>query len=190
MSLSGPKTAWAWFPIKYFWRNLNMSVTPIQPDRAWEVKRGGEEWQIIAKCRCAKLVSSYPKRLEAVKVFQLSAELRVWILMQCTYFSVLLLIKWQNCRKCILWHLLWCMKCIDVEKTKDRNIKFENNKGVWILSQGTVFTGWITSHICILHLSPVIYNKVWHFIIGIYSNRRMTLINNQMWFSSTPIHPL
>ncbi len=29
------------------WRNLKMCIYPIQPDRAWEVKRGGEEWQII-----------------------------------------------------------------------------------------------------------------------------------------------
>ncbi len=66
------------------------------------MKRGGEEWQIIAKCRCAKLVTSDPKRLEAVKVFQLSAELRVLILMQSSYFSVLFLIKLQSCHKFIL----------------------------------------------------------------------------------------
>ncbi len=89
---------------------------PIQAGRAWEVKRGGEEWQIIARCRCAKLVTSYPKRLEAVKLFQLSAELRVWILMQCTYFSVLFLIKLQSCHKFILCFVImvnemyWCGK--------------------------------------------------------------------------------
>ncbi len=57
---------------------------PIQPDRAWEVKRWRGEWQIIAKCWCTKLVASYPKILEAVKVLQRSTELRVWILIQCT----------------------------------------------------------------------------------------------------------
>ncbi len=36
---------------------------PIQPDRAWKGKRSGEEWQIIAKRRCAKLVASYQKDL-------------------------------------------------------------------------------------------------------------------------------
>ncbi len=30
-------------PIKYFWRNLKMCVCPIHPDRAWELKRWGEE---------------------------------------------------------------------------------------------------------------------------------------------------
>ncbi len=57
---------------------------PIQPDRAWEVKRWGEEWQIIAKC-WYMLVASYIKWLEVINVFQLFTELRVWILMQCTY---------------------------------------------------------------------------------------------------------
>ncbi len=39
------------------------NVRPVQPDRAWAVKRRGEEWQIIAKWLCAKLVASYPKIL-------------------------------------------------------------------------------------------------------------------------------
>ncbi len=49
-------------PVKYFWRNLKMCVCPIQPDRAWEVKRWGEEWQIIAKW-WSKLVASNKKDL-------------------------------------------------------------------------------------------------------------------------------
>ncbi len=65
----------------------NVHLPPIQPDRAWDVKRWGEEWQIIAKFWYANLVISYPKSLAAVKVLQLSTELRVWRLMQCTYFS-------------------------------------------------------------------------------------------------------
>ncbi len=58
-----------------------MCSAPILPDRAWDVKRWGEEWQIIAKFWYAKVVVSYPKRLDAVKVLQLSTELRVWRLM-------------------------------------------------------------------------------------------------------------
>ncbi len=49
-------------PVKYFWRNLKMCICPIQPDRAWEVKRWGEEWQIIAKCWWANLVTSNKKK--------------------------------------------------------------------------------------------------------------------------------
>ncbi len=58
-------------PIKYFWRNLKMCVCPIHPERAWEMKRWGEEWQINAKCWWAKLVTN-KKRLETVKVLQLN----------------------------------------------------------------------------------------------------------------------
>ncbi len=58
----------------------------LSPSNLTELERWGEEWQIIAKWWYAKLVVSYPKRLGAVKVLQLSTELRVWRLMQCTYF--------------------------------------------------------------------------------------------------------
>ncbi len=58
----------------------------LSPSNLTELERWREEWQIIAKWWYAKLAVSYPKRLEAVKVLQLSTELRVWKLMQCTYF--------------------------------------------------------------------------------------------------------
>ncbi len=64
-------------PVKYFWRNLKMCICPIQPDRAWEVKRWGEEWQLIAKFWWEKLVTSNKKRLETVKVNLGSLEIRV-----------------------------------------------------------------------------------------------------------------
>ncbi len=54
-------------PIKYFWRNLKMCVCPIQPERAYEVRRWGEEWQIIAECWGAKLVASNKKDLRQYK---------------------------------------------------------------------------------------------------------------------------
>ncbi len=68
----------------FTWKPENVH---LPPSNLTELERWGEEWQIIAKFWYAKLVISYPKRLEAVKVLQLSTELRVWILMQCTYFS-------------------------------------------------------------------------------------------------------
>ncbi len=84
---------------------------PIQPDRAWEVKRWGEQWQIIAKFWCVKLVVSYPKRLEAVRVVQLSTKgLRVWILMQCAHFSFFC-INLQSCDNSLFALSLWCMEC-------------------------------------------------------------------------------
>ncbi len=57
----------------------------------------------IGKWWCAKLVTSYPKILEAVKVLQLSIELRDWILMQCTHFRFLICNKFTK-----LWQFCFC----------------------------------------------------------------------------------
>ncbi len=61
MFLSGPTTAWAWTQSNISGETWKCVSAPIQPDRAWEVKRRGEEWQIIAKCWWAKLVASKKK---------------------------------------------------------------------------------------------------------------------------------
>ncbi len=84
--------------LEYFWKNQKMCV---YPHPSWELKRWGKEWQIIAKCWCAKLVTSYPKYL-GLKVLQLSTELRAWILMQCTCFIIIICLYkftklWQFC---------------------------------------------------------------------------------------------
>ncbi len=79
-----PEPGLPWTQSNNFGETWKCVSAPIQPDRAWEVKRWRGEWQIIAKCWCTKLVALYPKILEAVKVLQLSTELRVWILIQCT----------------------------------------------------------------------------------------------------------
>ncbi len=49
---------------KYFWRNLKMCICPIQPDRAWEVRR-----RIADNCQMlmSKACRIKQKRLEAVK---------------------------------------------------------------------------------------------------------------------------
>ncbi len=102
----------------------NVQPASIQPDRAWDVNRWGEECQIIAKCWWAKLVISYPKRLEAVKLLQLSTELRVWILMQCTYSSFLFLINLRSCENSVFALSVWCVECrLMWGKKKKSNLK-------------------------------------------------------------------
>ncbi len=68
--LERPGNSLELYPIKYFWRNPEMCVCPIYRDRAWEGKRRGEEWQIIAKWWCAKLVASYRKKLRLWRCFR------------------------------------------------------------------------------------------------------------------------
>ncbi len=63
MSSSGPATAWAWDQLNISGETWTCASASIQPERAWEVKRWGEEWQIIAKCWWAKLVASNKKDL-------------------------------------------------------------------------------------------------------------------------------
>ncbi len=49
MSLSGPARAWAWTQSSISGKTWKCASTPIQPDRAWEVKSWGDKMQIIAK---------------------------------------------------------------------------------------------------------------------------------------------
>ncbi|KAG2470934.1 TCB1 transposase, partial [Polypterus senegalus] len=54
-------------PIEHLWRDLKMAVHRRFPSNLKELeKRCKEEWAKLAKDRCAKLVASYSKRLEAV----------------------------------------------------------------------------------------------------------------------------
>ncbi len=46
--LSGPATAWDWTQSNIALETWKCASAPIQTDRAWEVKRQGEEWQIIS----------------------------------------------------------------------------------------------------------------------------------------------
>ncbi|KAG2456454.1 TCB1 transposase, partial [Polypterus senegalus] len=53
-------------PIKHLWRDLKMAVHRRFPSNLMELERCcKEEWAKLAKDRCAKLVASYSKRLEA-----------------------------------------------------------------------------------------------------------------------------
>ncbi|KAG2461149.1 TCB1 transposase, partial [Polypterus senegalus] len=54
-------------PIEHLWRDLKMAVHRSFPSNLMELERCcKEEWAKLAKDRCAKLVASYSKRLEAV----------------------------------------------------------------------------------------------------------------------------
>ncbi|KAG2469093.1 TC1A transposase, partial [Polypterus senegalus] len=56
-------------PIEHLWRELKMAVLRRLPSNLIELERCcKEEWTKLAKDRCAKLVASYSKRLEAVIV--------------------------------------------------------------------------------------------------------------------------
>ncbi|KAG2466302.1 TC1A transposase, partial [Polypterus senegalus] len=53
-------------PIEHLWRDLKMAVHRRFPSNLMELERCcKEEWEKLAKDRCAKLVASYSKRLEA-----------------------------------------------------------------------------------------------------------------------------
>ncbi|KAG2459777.1 TCB1 transposase, partial [Polypterus senegalus] len=54
-------------PIEHLWRDLKVAVHRRFPSNLMELERCcKEEWAKLAKDRCAKLVASYSKRLEAV----------------------------------------------------------------------------------------------------------------------------
>ncbi len=53
--------------IEHLWRDLKMAVHQRSPSNLMELERScKEEWEKLPKNRCAKLVASYSKRLEAV----------------------------------------------------------------------------------------------------------------------------
>jgi hypothetical protein len=54
-------------PIEHLSRDLNIAVLRRSPSNLTELERiYREEWEKLTKYRCAKLVASYPRRLEAV----------------------------------------------------------------------------------------------------------------------------
>jgi hypothetical protein len=54
-------------PLKHLWRDLKIAVQRHSPSNLTELERiCREEWEKLPKYRCAKLVESYPRRLEAV----------------------------------------------------------------------------------------------------------------------------
>jgi predicted GTPase len=53
--------------IEHLWRNLKIAVQQRSQSNLTELERTcREEWEKLLKYRCAKLVASYPRRLDAV----------------------------------------------------------------------------------------------------------------------------
>uniref|UniRef100_A0AAZ3QGT4 Tc1-like transposase DDE domain-containing protein n=1 Tax=Oncorhynchus tshawytscha TaxID=74940 RepID=A0AAZ3QGT4_ONCTS len=53
--------------IEHLWRDLKIDVQRRSPSNLTELERiCREEWENLPKYRCAKLVASYARRLEAV----------------------------------------------------------------------------------------------------------------------------
>ena len=54
-------------PIEHIWRDLKIAVQRRSLSNLTEFERiCREEWEKLPKYRCAKLVASYPRKLEAV----------------------------------------------------------------------------------------------------------------------------
>uniref|UniRef100_A0AAZ3R8Z3 Uncharacterized protein n=1 Tax=Oncorhynchus tshawytscha TaxID=74940 RepID=A0AAZ3R8Z3_ONCTS len=54
-------------PDLHLWRNLKIAVQQHSQSNLTELERiCREEWKKVPKYRCAKLVASYPRRLQAV----------------------------------------------------------------------------------------------------------------------------
>ena len=50
----------------HLWSDLKIAVKRSSPSNLTELERICREWEKLPKYRCAKLVESYPRRLEAV----------------------------------------------------------------------------------------------------------------------------
>ena len=54
-------------PIEHLWRDLKIAVQRRSLSNLTARERiYGEEWEELTKYRCAKLVTSYPRKLKAV----------------------------------------------------------------------------------------------------------------------------
>ena len=53
-------------PIEHLWRDLKIVVQRRSPSNLTELERIWEKWEKLPKYRFAKLVVSYPRRLDAV----------------------------------------------------------------------------------------------------------------------------
>uniref|UniRef100_A0AAZ3RAC0 Tc1-like transposase DDE domain-containing protein n=1 Tax=Oncorhynchus tshawytscha TaxID=74940 RepID=A0AAZ3RAC0_ONCTS len=65
-------------PIKHFCRDLKIAVQRCSPSNLTELKRiCRKEWEKLPKYRCAKLVTSYPRRLQQSTEY-LQYQSKVW----------------------------------------------------------------------------------------------------------------
>ena len=75
-------------PIEQLWRDLKMSVQQCSPSNLTDLERNcREEWEKLPKYRCAKLVASFPRRLE-VLITTKGASTMYWIKGLNTYVNI------------------------------------------------------------------------------------------------------
>ena len=56
-------------PIEHLWIGLKIAVQRCSPFYLTKLEKiCREEWEKLPKCRCAKLVVSYPRRPEAIRL--------------------------------------------------------------------------------------------------------------------------
>ncbi len=135
----------------------------LPPSKLTKVKKWREEC-IIAKFKACHVI---PKILKAVKVFQLSTELRVLIIMQCAYFRWFFFINWWSCSNFVFALSLWCMECRlmwEQSNSKQFIIRLQHNKRekrrgmkLWILFIGS-------GYIYLLLPSVELYYQTYYYI--------------------------
>ena len=77
-------------PIKHFWRDLKIALQRRSPSNLTELESFcREEWEKLPKYKCAKLVASYPRRLEAV-IAAKGASTKYWVKGLNTYVNGIL----------------------------------------------------------------------------------------------------
>jgi hypothetical protein len=78
-------------PIEHLWRDLKIAMQRRSPSNLTELERfSREEWEKLPKYRCATLVASYPRRLEAV-ISVKGASTKYWVKGLNTYVIVICL---------------------------------------------------------------------------------------------------
>ncbi len=96
-------------PVKYFWRNLKMCIYPIQPDRAWEVRRRMTDNCQILICKACHII---PKKTWGCE----GASAKYWVKGMNTYAMYLFqfflfVINLQSCDNSVFALSIWCMEC-------------------------------------------------------------------------------
>ena len=111
MSLSGPARTRTWTRSNISgetWKYLYSDA----PHPTWQSVICREEWEKLSKYRCAKLVVSYPRRLESV-IAAKGASTKYWVNILNTYVIVIFqfVLFFVFFSKKLLWH--WGVVCVD-----------------------------------------------------------------------------
>jgi hypothetical protein len=91
-------------PLEHLWRDMTISVQWHSPSNLTELESICKlEWEKLPKYRCAKLVASYPRRLEAV-IAAKGASTKFWVKGLNSYVNMIFLIF---CSKNLFLGSLW-----------------------------------------------------------------------------------